>query len=404
MPDQTAPVALRRVLSLPWLVFYGVGVTVGAGIFALIGSITGLAGDHAPLSFLVAGVVAGVTGFSYAALSSAYPRAAGEALFVKMAMGELPGRIVGLSIVAVAITSCGVIGLAFAGYVAAVTAIPEPLSLLAILAALAVVAWIGVKESVAFAAAITMLEVGTLIVVTVVGLPMIFAQGAAERVLVLPASEHEWAGVAAGAFVAFFAFIGFEDIENMSEETQDANRSIPRAILLTLFISVAIYGLVATVAVAFPDRAALAASKAPLAVLFERATGISGKGIAVMAAIAMVNGILVQIMMASRVLFGMAREGMLPTAIGVLDEKRQTPLRAIILVAGAAALLALLVPLLKLAETTSLIMLVIFALVNASLFILGGRAEQPAVLRRWRLLGAAGAAISVALIAAEFFA
>jgi amino acid transporter len=391
-------------LSLPWLVFYGVGVTVGAGIFALVGQVVGLAGDHAPLAFVISGLVAGFTGFSYAALAGAYPRAAGEALFVKMATGETLGRIVGIGIIAVAITSCGVISLAFAGYVGSIAAIPEQASLIAILLALAAIAWAGVKESVVFAGLITFLEVGTLLAVVAAGLPLVLDGGTLARVWTVPTEAPVWTGVISGAFVAFFAFIGFEDIENMAEETTDPHRNIPRAILLTLVVSVAIYALVATVAAAFPDRDAIAGSKAPLALLFERATGIPGTAIAIMASVAMINGILVQIVMASRVLYGMAREGLLPAAIGVLDANRQTPLRAIILVAAAAGLLALTVPLLQLAEFTSLVMLLVFALVNASLFILGSREAAMPVLRRWRWCGAAGAMVSLGLVAAELLA
>ncbi len=393
--------SLRRVLTLPWLVFYGVGVTVGAGIFALIGQVVGLAGDHAPLAFLVAGLVAAFTGFSYAALASAYPRAAGEAFFVGMGMGSFAGRIVGLGVVAVAITSSAVIALAFAGYVWTITGLPESASVVGVLAGLGLIAWIGVRESVAVAAVITVLEVGTLLAVVAVGLPMIGAADNLDKVLSLPASGALWSAVFAGAFLAFFAFIGFEDIENMAEETLDPHRAVPMAIILTLVISVAIYVLVATVATAFPERDALVESKAPLALMFESAAGTSGAPVAVMAAIAMINGILVQIVMASRVLYGMSRERMIPAAIGVLDAKRQTPLRAIALVTVLAGLFALFVPLLRLAELTSLIMLLVFATVNLSLFLIGRRHGALPTLRRWRYLGLAGSLVSLALAGAE---
>ena len=393
--------SLRRVLTLPWLVFYRVGVTVGAGIFALIGQVVGLAGDHAPLAFLVAGLVAAFTGFSYAALASAYPRAAGEAFFVGMGMGSFAGRIVGLGVVAVAITSSAVIALAFAGYVWTITGLPESASVVGVLAGLGLIAWIGVRESVAVAAVITVLEVGTLLAVVAVGLPMIGEADNLDKVLSLPASGALWSAVFAGAFLAFFAFIGFEDIENMAEETLDPHRAVPMAIILTLVISVAIYVLVATVATAFPDRDALVESKAPLALMFESAAGTSGAPVAVMAAIAMINGILVQIVMASRVLYGMSRERMIPAAIGVLDAKRQTPLRAIALVTVLAGLFALFVPLLRLAELTSLIMLLVFATVNLSLFLIGRRHGALPTLRRWRYLGLAGSLVSLALAGAE---
>ncbi len=177
----------------------------------------------------------------------------------------------------------------------------------------------------------------------------------------------------AGAFLAFFAYIGFEDIVNMAEETKDPHWAIPAAIGWTLGISVTLYGLVAAVAVAFPDRQALVASDAPLALLFERSTGYPAAPIAAMASIAMINGILVQIVMASRVLYGMAREGMIPAALGRLDEKRATPTLAIALITATILALALFVPFLRLASLTSFIMLLIFATVNASLYLIGAR-------------------------------
>ncbi len=398
---RTPPLALRRVLSLPWLVFYGVGVTVGAGIFALISEIVAIAGDHAPLAFLVAGLVAAFTGFSYAVLANAYPRAAGEAIFVKYGLGEIPGRVVGYGVVAVAITSSAVIGLAFTRYVASFSGLPEPLSLIAILVLLASVAIAGVRESVAFAALITVLEAGTLIIVIVAGLPMVAQSNSLARVLSVPVAWAGWSAVFAGAFVAFFAFIGFEDIENMAEETRDAARVIPLAIILTLVISVAIYGLVALVAAAYPDRAGFIASKAPLSDLFAGVTGWPGTPVAVMASVAMVNGILVQIVMASRVIYGMSKEGMLPEGIGSLHPARQTPVRAILFIAAATALLGLFVPLLRLAELTSLVMLLVFATVNLSLFLIGRREGAPERLRRWRYWGLMGAVVSLGLAISE---
>ena len=401
MAEPIAAPGLRRALSLPWLVFYGVGVTIGAGIFALIGEIVTVSGDHAPFAFLVAGLVAAVTGVSYAILAAAYPRAAGEAIFVKLGLGEMAGRVVGLGVVAVAITSSAVIALAFARYVAAFAPIPEAFGVLLVLAILGVIAMIGVRISVGFAALITLLEVGTLIAVIIGGLPIIADMDNLSRVLVLPSDGAAWMPVFSGAFLAFFAFIGFEDIENMAEETHDPHRAIPLAIILTLVISVAIYMLVAAVAAALPDRAALTASKTPLATLFTLATGRDGAPIAVMASIAMINGILVQIVMASRVLYGMAHEGMLSRWLGAVHAERRTPVRATALIVAAIAVFALLVPFLQLAELTSLVMLLIFACVNLSLFLIGRRDGAPSIIRRFHYLGLAGMAVALGLVFAE---
>ncbi len=198
MIDTPDPV-LRRALNLPWLVFYGVGVTVGAGVFALIGEVVRVSGDHAVLAFLVAGLVAGFTALSYAVLAGAYPRAAGEAIYVKMGFGEMAGRIVGLGVVAIAITSSAVISLAFAGYLGALTGFHSSASVAGIVVLLGFVAWFGVRESVGFASLITVLEVGTLAAVVIGGFPLLAADEAMARLVALPIGPNEpYGGVCRG--------------------------------------------------------------------------------------------------------------------------------------------------------------------------------------------------------------
>jgi basic amino acid/polyamine antiporter, APA family len=392
---------LRRSLTLPWLVFYGVGVTVGAGIFVLVGEVLGMAGDHALYAFMLAGLVAGITGFSYVLLASEYPKAAGEAVFVKHGMGPIPARFIGYMVVAVGITSASVIALAFARYLESLISIPVQFNLIGVVVVLALIAMMGVRESVGFAALITVLEVGTLAVVAIAGWPHLLENGALTRVLLPPDSLAGWSAASAGAFLAFFAFIGFEDIENMAEETQNAERNVPLAIIFTLVISLVLYGFLAMIAASFPDRETLSKSATPLVVLFEQGSGRDGSIIAAMATIAMINGILVQIMMASRVIYGMAREKLLPSKLGEVHDTRQTPVLAIVLVAVAVLILALAVPLLQLAELTSLVMLFIFATVNASLYLIGRRKTAPPRLRRWRWWGVIGAVVALALVVAQ---
>lgn len=393
--------ALKRVLSLPWLVFYGVGVTVGAGIFALIADIIGIAGDHAVYAFLVAGLVAAVTALSYARLSGAYPHAAGAAFYVKEGLGRIPGLLVGYGVVATAIASSAVIAVAFARHVESFSGLSPQVTLVAVLAVMAGIAVLGVKESIAFAAIVTVLEVGTLLLVIAAAVPVMADSTAVARVLLPPASFDGTALVLAGAFVAFFAFIGFEDIVNMAEETVDAGRVIPSAILWTLVVTLVIYGALAAVAAAFPARDALVASEAPLALLFAGTSGAAGTPIAVMAAIAMVNGIIVQIIMASRLLYGMSREQMAPRFLGRVSRRRQTPWTGIAVVAGTVLVLGLVFPLLQLAELTSFIMLAVFTLVNASLFLIGRRNGVDPRLRSGRWLGLIGALVTAGLLAAQ---
>jgi APA family basic amino acid/polyamine antiporter len=392
---------LRRVLGLPLLVFYGVGVTIGAGIFALAGEVVREAGDHAVWSFIAAGLVAAFTGYSYVLLAAVFPRAAGEAIFIKNALGSRAGRTAGYAIVAVAITSSAVIALAFARYFASFTGVPVMPGMIGVVLFLGLIAILGVRESVYFAAFITILETGTLLAVIAVNYDIITNAEAMLRVFTPPSGGAALTGVAGGAFLAFFAFIGFEDIENMAEETHHAERTVPLAIIFTLIISVAIYVLVAAVVAAAPDRARIVASPTPLADLFQSASGWSGVPIAAMASIAMVNGILVQIVMASRVIYGMAQEKLLPAWLGEVHEGRKTPMRASAIIVGAIIVLGVFFPLITLAELTSLVMLLVFAAVNLSLYMIGSQDGAPERLRRWRWWGIAGSAISLALIAAQ---
>ncbi|MCB1478919.1 MAG: amino acid permease [Rhodobiaceae bacterium] len=401
MDASSKPAGLRRTLGLPLLVFYGVGVTVGAGIFALIGEITRLAGDAAPISFLLAGLIAALTGLSYAAFASVYPRAAGEAIFVTLGIGAFAGRIVGLAMVATGLLSSAVIALAFAGYVGTLVPVPQPVLALGVIALLGAIACYGVRESVIFAAVITVIELSALIVVIIAGAPLLADTATYATGLTPPTDAASWAAILSGSIIAFFAFIGFEDIENMAEETVDAPRILPRAILWTLGITVVVYVLVSLVAIAVPDRAGLTSSEAPLAFVYHAVTGWSPAPISAIAGIAMTNGILVQIIMAARVLYGMSREGLIHPVFGVAHAKLQTPVRATLTVAAAIAILTVSFELVRLAQVTSLVTLSVFMLVNASLVIVAGRPAAARVLVRARPVAALGALISAVLIASE---
>ena len=388
--SETDGTSLNRVLSLPALVFYGVGVTVGAGIFALIGEILGLAGEFAPLSFLLAGLIAGVTAWSYAILVRRFPRAGGEAIYVSRGLGPAAGRIAGLGVVITGIVSSATISLAFAGYLAEVLPVPKTAASVGLVLLLAFVAWRGVRESILLAAIVTLLETGTLVLVVIYGLPVLTAAEPGEFATMLTSAPAHLDIIMAGAVLAFFAFIGFEDMVNMAEETRDAERTVPRAVIITLAITILIYLLLATIATLAPASAEVAASSAPMATLFESLSGLTGKPVATISALAMVNGILVQIVMAARVLYGMAGEGQLPAALARIDPKRRTPTLATALVAAAIILLAISFDLARLAEFTSLVTLSVFTLVNLSLFMIGTRMPESAIggWRWWGLFAA----------------
>lgn len=394
-------IALKRVLNLPLLIFYGLGVTVGAGIFALIGEVVKISGDQAPLSFLIAGFIAGATGISYALLSSVYPRAGGEAVYVNMALGNVFAKIVGYAITATAVVSSAVISLSFGGYLGTLISVPEPLLVIGILIILASIACLGVRESVIFASVITLLEVGTLVVIIFFGSKLLIDPSVLNKAFTPPTSISALSATLSATIIAFFAFVGFEDIANMAEETVNPSYVMPRAVIATLAITVMIYVLIAMIAIGVPNRAELTSSTAPLAVLYSSVTGYSGKPISAMASIAMVNGILVQIVMASRVIYGMSTEGLAPVYLGTLHAKRKTPIRAIMIITFLIALLALGFPLVNLAQTTSLIILFVFTMVNLALWRIGARSNVSPKLQKWRYWGLFGALLSAMLLVME---
>jgi amino acid transporter len=195
-----------------------------------------------------------------------------------------------------------------------------------------------------------------------------------------------WHGIVLGSIIAFYAFIGFEDIVNVAEEVRDPRRNLPRAIILALLVTTLFYLLVSMVAILSMPPATLAQTDAPLAMLYTEATGRSPVVITAISLISVLNGALVQIIMASRVLYGMSRQGWLPPRLGQVSPLTRTPLQATVLVTGGVLLFALALPLLSLAKLTSFFTLIVFALINLSLWQVKRRAPQPVDIRtvpRW---------------------
>lgn len=359
---------LERGLNLPLLTLYGLGVTIGAGIYVLIGATAARAGLYAPIAFLLAAVVVGFTGLTFAELGTRFPVAAGEAAYVRHGLASRSlSLLVGLMVAASGIVSSAAISLGAATYLSHFIALPEPALVAGLVVLLGLAAAWGIVFSVGIAALMTVIEIGGLLLVIGFGLwsrPQLV--GELPRLLP-PFDAGAWQGILAAGLLAFFAFTGFEDIANVAEEVKDPARTMPRAILLTLVVSTTLYLAVVGVVVLAVPMERLAHSTAPLALLFET----SGEGLrhlfGAIAVIATVNGILVQIIMASRVLYGLAEQGELPRALAYVHPVRRTPLLATLLVVAAVLALALLLPIQRLAEGTSVITLGVFALVNLAL-------------------------------------
>ncbi len=393
---------LKRSLTLLPLSFYGLGTILGAGIYVLVGAVAGAAGSHLPLAFVGAAVIAALTAFSYAELSARMPVSAAEPTYVQRAFAR-PGLTlaVGLAVAAVGVISSATIANGFAAYLQVFAPVPEELAVIAMVVVLGALAAWGIEASVWAATVLTVIEIGGLLLVIAVAGGDIFSSRALAA-LTPPADPGAWSGIALGAVLAFYAFIGFEDMVNVAEEVRDAERNLPRAIIIALIVSTTLYLLVALTAATAVPLQDLAGSEAPLAVIVA-AHGLDPRIIATISLLAVVNGALVQIIMASRVLYGMARDGRLPAVLARVHPYTRTPLHATGLIAGLVLLFALALPLERLAALTSVIILLVFAAINAALVSLRLHERVPATGFRVPLaVPLAGGVTSLALACVEF--
>jgi amino acid transporter len=394
------PPTLRRALGLPLLVLYGLGTTIGAGIYVLIGKVVERAGVHAPLAFLAAALLAALTAFSYAEMSARFPKSAGAALYVERGLGS--GRVslaVGLLVALSGIISAAAIAVGASGYIREFVAMPRETAIIGFTLGLGALAAWGIAQSVTVAAAVTLAEIAGLALVIWAGVGAPNVTGFSAVDLVPPLAIAPWSGILGGTMLAFYAFLGFEDMVTIAEEVKGAPRTLPAGILATLAITTALYGAVAVVAVLAVPADVLATSEAPLAVLFQEAGGGSPHVIGVIGMFAVLNGALIQIIMASRMLYGLADQKLLPAILARVNPRTRTPLVATALATISVLLLAVYFPIEELAETTSLAVLAVFALVNLALLCLKwtGRAA-PAAFTVPAAVPAAGFVATLAVI------
>ncbi len=360
---------LKRSLNLPLVVLYGLGGTVGAGIYVLVGVAAERAGVHAPVAFVLAAVVMSFTAASFAELSVRFPVTAGEAAYVLNGFqSERLALVIGLMVVTAGVVSAATVAVGSAGYIMTFVTLPQSILVtIAVFVIGAIVCW-GITQSVLIASLLTIVEVLALVVLIAFG----FAgeQSVAPRLaeIIPPSFDFAiWSGVMSAGLLAFFAFIGFEDIVNIAEEAKTPATTLPRAIALTLIISTALYLLVASVAVLAVPVEELVASRSPLATVFEQVTGFPAPVMSAIAIIATLNGMIIQMIMASRVLYGLGKQGQLPAWLATVHPLTQTPLYATLVIIAIVYSLAMLFPIETLAESTSQITLIIFSIVNLAL-------------------------------------
>ena len=361
-------IRLQRKFNLPLLTFYGVGNILGAGIYVLVGKVAAVSGESILLSFLIASSIAALSAFSYMELTARFPASAGAAVYVHHAYKKRPLTLfVGFCMVLSAIVSSAALARGFAGYFEQI--IPAPMviiSVLVIFAMGAVAAW-GIDATAKLAAIFTVIEISGLLAIVWFGRNLIQAGG--NQATLFSISGVGISGVLMGAFLAFYAFIGFEDMVNVSEEVKNPKKTMPRAILLSLIISTTLYILVVVVATRAVPIGQLASSNSPLALVFGAVSNINPFFLVFVGLAATINGILVQITMASRMLYGMANKGWINDNLAKINVKTKTPALAVTLVTSVMIVSTALFDLVSLAKLTSFLVLTVFILVNSSLLI-----------------------------------
>ncbi|CUH66486.1 putative amino acid permease YhdG [Thalassovita gelatinovora] len=363
--------ALKRRIGPVVLTLYGIGIMVGAGIYVLTGAAVGAAGMWAPLAFVLAGLVAIPSALSFAELSARIPEAAGDSAYIEKGLGlHWLAVVVGLINVGVGTVAAAAVLRGGVGYLLALVDIPFVWGVVGLGVLLTIVALIGVLESLSFAAVLTVIEIA--------GLGMVIWAGFSAAPVAdyhLPLPSPEWSGIALATIFAFFAFIGFDDIVNVAEETRSPVRTMPIAILTALAVTALLYALVSLAAIRAVPRDLLAVSDRPLALVWEAGAGRSAAFLSAIAVAAALNGVLAQIVMASRVLYGLGKRSLWLAMFRRTSPHLGTPVLGTVLIGAATIGAALTLPVAVLAEGSTLALLVVFAIVNAAL--IGVKRKHP---------------------------
>jgi len=371
------PRTLRRSLNLVETTLGGVGIILGAGIYALVGAIAAEAGNGLWLSFLIAAVMASAIGLCYAELASMFPRAGADYEYTRQALGPRPAFVVGWLMVIGNIIAAATVALGFGGYVATFVDLDARVAAILALCVATVIAFSGIEQTVRVTIVGTLVEVAGLILIIAIGVPHLgdvqltdFNKGAG--------------GVLSGAALVMFAFLGFSQIATLAEEAEDASRVVPLAMVISIGLTAVLYVLVAVAAVTVLGWEALSAADAPLAeVAAEALGGRASDAVAVIALFSTANTMLLLLVAASRMIYGMASAAALPRFLAWVHPGARTPARAILLSLLLAGVFAATGEIAFVAGATNFAVFVGFAAVCLSLIVL--RRRRPEQARPFRV-------------------
>ncbi len=371
---------LKRHMGLFQLTMYGVGLTLGAGIYVLIGEAAGFAGNSMWISFGLAAIVAVFAGLSYAELATIFPKAAAEYIFVKNAFkSEFIGFIVGWLTAITSMIVAATVALGFGGYFAQFLDIPITISAILLLGALSLVSFIGIKQSAWMNTIFALVTIAGLGIIIFLG----FTLEATEPVDYFDA-PNGMTGIILGFILIFFAFIGFEDMVNVAEEVKKPKKTLPRAIILSILITAIIYILVSLSSVRILNWEELSQSDAPLADLATRGLGSEGGfTLSVIALFATASTVLITLVAGARILYGMAKAGSLPPILGRVYSRTGTPWVAVIGIFVTSVAFALVGDIVIVANIVVFAIVITFAMVNLSVILL--RYVRPDIERPFRV-------------------
>lgn len=396
---------LHRSIGPTQMALYGLGSMLGAGVYGLMGKAAGQVGNAVWLAFVVALVAALLTALSYASLGSRYPRAAGAAYVTQRAYGfPLLSFMVGLALVCSGLTSIATQSRVFAANLielVGLDGLPVAWLALGFLLIMTGIVFRGIRESMWVNVLCTIVEAAGLILVVAVGISYWGSVDYFETPAAAPGDDHVILIVMQGAVLAFFAFIGFEDMYNVAEEVRDPQRTIPLGLITAMVAAAVLYIAVAITAVSVVPWQELSTAPGPITEVVSRAAPIIPPilftGITMFA---VANTGLVNFVTASRLLYGMGRQGLLPSIFGRVHHGRRTPHVAILTLFLILVPLALAGTISELASATVLLLLSVFAVVNGALFVLKGRkSEEPGKFEIPRFVPALGVIVCVVLIA-----
>ncbi|WP_251152726.1 APC family permease [Cellulosimicrobium sp. Marseille-Q4280] len=364
---------LSRSVGGRLLYLFILGDVLGAGVYALVGEMAGEVGGAVWLPLLVALGLALLTAGSYAELVTKYPRAGGAAVFADRAFrSPLVSFLVGFSMLAAGVTSAAGLSLAFAGdYFATFVDAPDRLVAVLFLAAVAALNARGIKESLRANVAMTAIELSGLVLVVVLA-AVVLGRGEGEPARVTQFAEGTTPALAvlAGAILAYYSFVGFETSANLAEEVRDVRRTYPRALFGALITAGVVYVAVGLAAVAVVSPETLSGSSGPLLEVVDAEGSVPAWVFSLVALIAVANGALLTMIMASRLAYGMAEQGILPSVLGRVLPGRRTPWVAIVVTTIVAMGLVFTGDVAALAETVVLLLLLVFASTNVAVLVL----------------------------------